>query len=111
MVDSLYEAPAGCPRGRGDQPRGRERAQGLADGAPADAEPLGELRLGREAVADLEVAGEDRGADLQLNLFARAPNPLRLEELLRVGRHGCHLVQVTRSKRYYSGARLCNVRH
>src|SRR4029079_18991441 len=79
MVDRLYEAAAGGPGRARDQAGGGQRSQCLPDRAAADAEASCQLGLGWQPVTDLELAGEDRLADLEFDLFARAADALGLE--------------------------------
>ena len=56
-----------------DEPERLEHPEGLADGRARDAEPGGQLALGRQLVADGQLTGQDRLLELIEDLLERPP--------------------------------------
>jgi hypothetical protein len=78
FVDDDRPRGCACPGSCADELQSLEHAEGFANGAPADAELLGELALAREAVARSEAALKDLFLDLVDHPF---PGPLLLDAL------------------------------
>ena len=79
-----------------------EHAKRVANGYARDAEPLGELPLGFEAIAGLQLAVEDRALDLRHDLAGRAGLPDRRERDAAHARAAafCFLEPADASSRY-----------